>query len=73
MHRTTLLAEVLSCPCGGRRKMMAFITEKKTVQAILEYLGFPTTDPPIAPASSAALPETDLWADDAPELQQSLR
>jgi len=50
--------DVLLCPCGGRRKVAAFISEKKIIQGILEHLGLPTTGLPIAPAR---------------ELQQSLR
>jgi len=65
--------DVLRCPCGGRRKVVASITEKKIIQGILEHLGLPTTGPPIAPARAFALPESDLWVDDVPELQQSLR
>ena len=65
--------DVLRCPCGGRRKVVTFITERKVVQGILEHLGLPTTGPPIAPARAPALPESDLWVDDVPELQQSLR
>ena len=65
--------DVLSCPCGGRRQVMAFIVEKKAIQAILEHLGLPTTGPPLAPARSWALPETSRWVDDVPELQQSQR
>ena len=65
--------DVLLCPCGGRRKVAAFISEKKIIQGILEHLGLPTTGPPIAPARPSALPECDLWVDDVPELQQSLR
>jgi hypothetical protein len=33
--------DVLLCPCGGRRVVLAFITEKKVVRAILERLGLP--------------------------------
>src|SRR5258708_3854303 len=46
--------DVLSCPCGGRRTVLAFITEKKAVQAILEHLGLPTTGPPITPLRGGA-------------------
>ena len=31
--------DVLVCPCGGRRVVLAFITEKKVVREILEHLG----------------------------------
>ena len=49
--------DVLLCPCGGRRVVLAFITEKKVVKEILEHLGLPTTGPPIAPARIAAAGE----------------
>jgi len=65
--------DVLSCPCGGRRKVIAFITEMKTVQAILQHLGLPTTGPPIAPARFTVGVAESGWKDDVPELQQSLR
>jgi hypothetical protein len=65
--------DVLVCPCGGRRVVLAFVTEKKVVEEILEHLGLPTTGPPIAPARTAAAGEDAPWQDDVPELQQSLR
>src|ERR671937_342518 len=65
--------DVLLCPCGGRRVVLAFITEKKVVKEILEHLGLPTTGPPIAPARIAAAADDAPWQDDVPELQQTLR
>ena len=65
--------DVLVCPCGGRRVVLAFITEKKVVKEILEHLGLPTTGPPIAPARVAAAGKTAPWQDDVPKLQQALR
>ena len=65
--------DVLSCPCGGRRVVLAFITEKKVIHAILEHLGLPTTGPPIAPARSTSPDEFTGWQDDVPEMQQSRR
>ena len=38
--------------CGGRERLVAFITEPATVRQILEYVGKPTTAPAIAPARS---------------------
>jgi len=35
--------EVLLCPCGGRRVVLAFVTVKKVVREIPEHLGLPTT------------------------------
>ena len=43
--------EVLRCPsCGGRRKILAAITEAKVVRAILASLGLPT-EAPVVPAA----------------------
>src|SRR5207245_6068696 len=49
--------DVLLCPCGGRRVVRAFVTEKKIVKEILEYLGLQTTGPPVAAARIAAASE----------------
>jgi hypothetical protein len=51
--------DLLVCSCGGRRVVIAFITEKKAVTEILEHLGLPTTGPPIAAARSDT-PDQDL-------------
>jgi hypothetical protein len=64
--------DVLACPCGGRRKVTAFIEERKTIEAILGHLGLPTTGPPLAPARGGESAE-DGWRDDVPVLEQSLR
>ncbi len=65
--------DVLLCPCGGRRVVLAFVTEKKVVKEILEHLGLPTTGPPVAPARIAAACEDPPSQDDLPELHQTLR
>ena len=65
--------DVLLCPCGGRRVVLAFVTEKKIVKEILEHLGLPTTGPPVAPARIAAACEDPPWQDALPELHQTLR
>ena len=67
------LEDVLACPCGGRRTVIAFITKRTVVKAILEHLGLPTTGPPIAPARSTAPPDLAPWQDDVPALLEALR
>jgi hypothetical protein len=44
------LEDVLACPCGGRRRIIADITEPDVIVAILGHLGVPTEPPPIARA-----------------------
>ena len=66
------LENVLACPCGGRRKIIAFLKESAAVKAILQSLGLPATGPPLAPARSALCPE-EGWQDDVPAVQRSLQ
>ena len=65
--------DVLTCPCGGRRKVIAFIDERPAIDRILGHLGLPITGPPTAPARLAALDGDPRWQDDVPGLQQALR
>jgi len=48
--KRTYLEDVLACPCGGRRRIIADITEPDVIVAILGHLGVPTEPPPIARA-----------------------
>ena len=52
--------DILACPCGGRRKVIAFIDERPVIERILGHLGLPTTGPPTAPARLPALAESSL-------------
>ena len=49
--------DVLACPCGGRREVIAFVIERKAVTAILEHLGLATTGPPLMPARGSGYAE----------------
>jgi hypothetical protein len=44
--------DVLACPCGGRRRIVADISERDVIVALLAHLGLPTEPPPIARARS---------------------
>ena len=45
--------DALTCPyCGGKRKLIALLTDGKVVRAILEHLGPPTAAPTLATARS---------------------
>ena len=50
--RRIYLVDVLACPCGGRRAIVADISDSEVVVAILAHLGLPTEAPPIARARS---------------------
>jgi hypothetical protein len=52
--RRIYLVDVLACPCGGRRAIVADISDSEVVVAILAHLGLPTEAPPIARARSPA-------------------
>jgi len=53
--------------------VIAFITERSAVKSILESLGLPTTAPPLAAARLDFDSGVEVWQDDVPTLQQSLR
>jgi hypothetical protein len=36
--------------CGGKMRVLAFITEPRVVHRILDHVGLPTEAPPVAPA-----------------------
>jgi hypothetical protein len=44
--------DVLACPCGGRRAIVADISDSEVVVALLAHLGLPPFAPPIARARS---------------------
>jgi hypothetical protein len=46
------LVDVLACPCGGRRAIVADLSEREVVVAILAHLELPTEAPPLARARS---------------------
>jgi hypothetical protein len=48
------LGDVLACPCGGRRRIIADVEEPSAIEAILSNLGLPTTAPPVDRARSPA-------------------
>ncbi|WP_437651489.1 hypothetical protein [Sorangium sp. So ce362] len=48
--RLVYLEDVLACPCGGRRRLVADISEREAIVAILTHLGILTVPPPIARA-----------------------
>jgi len=58
------LIDVLRCPhCGGRRRILSFLTEPSTVRRILAHLEIPTTPPPLAPAALPLAPEGQWCVD----------
>jgi hypothetical protein len=50
----TFLEDVLACPCGGRRRILAEVNEPEAIVASLAHLGMPTGPPPIARARAAS-------------------
>ena len=50
--------DVLQCPCGGRRSVVAFVTDTALARALLASLGLATEPVTFAPAR--APPQADL-------------
>ena len=59
--RRVFAAAVLSCPCGGRRRVVA--VDAARARPLLAALGLPCTPATFAPAR--APPQAELWFDDA--------
>ena len=56
----------LLCPaCGGEMKVLAFLTDPPTVEAILLHLDLPHRPPPVAPARGP--PQAELSFDQTPD------
>ncbi len=50
--------DVLVCEhCGGRRRVLTFLTDPPVLRAILEHLGLPADPPTVAPARPPPEPE----------------
>ena len=50
MKRVHRIDVLLCASCGGRRKVLAFLTDSKAITKILRHLGLPTDAPAVAPA-----------------------
>jgi len=54
----------LVCPnCKGEMRLIAFLTERSSIERILTHLGEPTVPPPIAPARAPPGFPTDVDPD----------
>ena len=52
--------DLLVCTnCGGKRRVVAFLTERKPIKEILAHLGLPTEPPQVAAAR--APPQAELF------------
>jgi hypothetical protein len=51
----TFAIDVLQCPCGGRRRLVALIENREAIAAILNHLGRPTDVPTFAAAQPPPL------------------
>ena len=50
-------------------EVIAFLTERKVVKAVLDHLGLPSTEPPVARARAGPQEAFEQWQDDVPEMQ----
>jgi hypothetical protein len=46
--------DALACPCGGRLRFVALVTQEETARTMLQGMGLPAHPPPIARARSPA-------------------
>ena len=58
--KRTFKQDVLLCArCGGRRRVVAYLTHGPVVRQVLEHLELPADVPPLAPARGP--PQPDFW------------
>jgi hypothetical protein len=58
LQRRTFEADVWQCPCGGRRRVVAVITTRRTAEKVLRNLGrLPPRSPPARAQSPPQLPQ----------------
>jgi hypothetical protein len=62
--RRVFAQDVLRCPCGGRRSVVAFVTDATRTRSLLTTLGLPADPATFAPARDPPQPEL-AWADPA--------
>jgi hypothetical protein len=62
--------DVLSCPCGGRRRVLAFLTDAAQISKVLRHLRLDDRVPPLAPPAqldfSGCAPGDPFSTGDAP-------
>jgi hypothetical protein len=61
--KTIFATDVLSCPCAGRRSVVAVVVDSAMARAARAVLGLPCTPATFAPARDP--PQAELWFDDA--------
>jgi len=62
--RRVFAQDVLCCLCGGRRTVVAFVTDPNRARSLLTTLGLPAVPATFAPARDP--PQTELaWLDPA--------
>jgi hypothetical protein len=61
--RRVFATDVLSCPCGGRRSVVAVVVDSTMTRTVLATLGLPCTAATFALARDP--PQGELWFDDA--------
>ena len=60
LHARTWGVDVWQCPCGGKRKVMAIVTSRRTAEEILRNLGLLPSPLPRPVALPQAPPQLEL-------------
>ena len=67
LSRVLYLDALLCVKCGGKRKVLSFLTDPQVVRKILEHVGMETAPLPLAPARVGER-ELRLWTWDGSEI-----
>ncbi len=60
--RRVFAIDILACPCGGRRKVIAFITNPNIARKILDHIGLPSAPPQAVPARAPPQIDSDEFS-----------
>jgi hypothetical protein len=61
LQQRLFLNDVLACPCGGRRRLLAFLTDPEVIGKILRHLGLPAEPPALAPPRPVGGRTVEFW------------
>ncbi|MBM4064009.1 MAG: hypothetical protein FJ265_23355, partial [Planctomycetes bacterium] len=61
LRQRVFLNDVLACACGGRRRLLVFLTDPEVIGRILRHLGLPAEPPALAPPRPAGGRSVEFW------------
>jgi hypothetical protein len=61
LQQRVFLNDVLACVCGGRRRLLTFLSDPEVIGKILRHLGLPAEPPALAPPRVRGPRTVEFW------------